>query len=162
MSAQIIPVPPFDLVVFGGTGDLAMRKLMPALYHRDRYGQLPGEARIIGVSRSALDDAGYRGKVEEALVRHVSKEFHDPAVKHRFLARLAYVQLDITADGGWKRLHEQLDKFLLQEGLLDELEIVASGLADLDALRLRTSAREMIMPHGLAASFQILVQAKHS
>ena len=41
----------------------------------------------------------------------MSKEFHDPAVKHRFLARLAYVRLDITADGGWKRLHELLDKF---------------------------------------------------
>jgi glucose-6-phosphate 1-dehydrogenase len=111
MSAQIIPVPPFDLVVFGGTGDLSMRKLMPALYHRDRDGQLPGEARILGVSRSALEDDGYRAKVEEALVRYVSKEFHDPAAKKRFLARLAYVQLDITADGGWKRLHELLDKF---------------------------------------------------
>jgi SAM-dependent MidA family methyltransferase len=57
---------------------------------------------------------------------------------------------------------EQLDKFLLHEGLLDELETMTSGLSDSDALRLRTSAREMIMPHGLAASFQILVQAKHS
>jgi glucose-6-phosphate 1-dehydrogenase len=111
MSAQIIPVPPFDLVVFGGTGDLSMRKLMPALYHRDRDGQLPSEARILGVSRAALDDAGYRAKVEEALVHHVSKDFHDPAAKKRFLARLAYVRLDITADGGWKRLHELLDKF---------------------------------------------------
>ncbi|HKG75700.1 MAG TPA: glucose-6-phosphate dehydrogenase, partial [Aestuariivirgaceae bacterium] len=111
MSAQIIPVPPFDLIVFGGTGDLAMRKLMPALYHRDRDGQLPGEARIIGISRSALDDAGYRAKVEDAFIRHVPKAFHDPAVKHRFLARLSYVRLDITADGGWKRLHELLDGF---------------------------------------------------
>ncbi len=51
MSAQIIPVQAFDLVVFGGTGDLSVRKLMPALYHRDRDGQLPDEARVIGLSR---------------------------------------------------------------------------------------------------------------
>jgi SAM-dependent MidA family methyltransferase len=57
--------------------------------------------------------------------------------------------------------HERLDQFLLAEGLLDELEALTSMLSDLDALRLRTSAREMIMPHGLAASFQVLVQKKY-
>ena len=39
MSSQIIPVEPFDYVVFGGTGDLAERKLLPALYHRQLAGQ---------------------------------------------------------------------------------------------------------------------------
>jgi SAM-dependent MidA family methyltransferase len=57
--------------------------------------------------------------------------------------------------------HERLDQFLLQEGLLEELEVLASKLSDSDALRFRTGAREMIMPHGLAASFQVLVQKKH-
>ena len=56
--------------------------------------------------------------------------------------------------------HERLDQFLLREGIIDELEMLASKTTELDALRLRTSAREMIMPHGLAASFQILVQKK--
>ena len=51
------PVSPCDFVVFGGTGDLAMRKLLPALWHRDREGQLPEHARIIAVSRSDADDA---------------------------------------------------------------------------------------------------------
>jgi SAM-dependent MidA family methyltransferase len=57
--------------------------------------------------------------------------------------------------------HERLDQFLLREGIIDELEMLASRTSDLDALRLRTSAREMIMPHGLAAFFQVLVQKKH-
>lgn len=56
--------------------------------------------------------------------------------------------------------HNRLDRFLLAEGLLNELEVLTSTLSDLDALRLRTSAREMIMPNGLAASFQLLVQKK--
>ena len=55
---------PCDFVVFGGTGDLAVRKLLPALYLRDRDGQLPAETRIVGaVSRAGLDVAGYRDKI---------------------------------------------------------------------------------------------------
>lgn len=65
------------------------------------------------------------------------------------------------AGAGLKPLRfERLDQFLLQAGLLDELEKRAGQLSDAEALRLRTSAREMIMPHGLAASFQVLVQKK--
>jgi glucose-6-phosphate 1-dehydrogenase len=50
MSSQIIPVDPFDYVVFGGTGDLSERKLLPALYHRQEAGQLTEPTRIIGAS----------------------------------------------------------------------------------------------------------------
>jgi SAM-dependent MidA family methyltransferase len=58
---------------------------------------------------------------------------------------------------------ERLDQFLLSEGLLQRLsEMVAQTQNQVEALRLSTSAREMIMPHGLAASFQVLVQEKHS
>jgi glucose-6-phosphate 1-dehydrogenase len=109
MSAQIIPVQPFDLVVYGGTGDLAMRKLMPALYHRDRDGQLPIEARIIAVSRQELDDESYRQRVAKALEAHLSLLDHDPGVKKRFLHRLHYRPLDVTADGRWKTLRHLLD-----------------------------------------------------
>lgn len=56
--------------------------------------------------------------------------------------------------------HERLDQFLLREGLLDETEMLTHQRSDADALRLRTSAREMVMPNGLAASFQVLVQEK--
>ena len=56
-----------DFTVFGGTGDLALRKLLPALYHRDLEGQLPADTRIIGVSRSELDDDGWRAEVRAAL-----------------------------------------------------------------------------------------------
>jgi SAM-dependent MidA family methyltransferase len=57
--------------------------------------------------------------------------------------------------------YESLHRFLLDEGLLEEIEKLASARpSDSEVLRLRTGAREMIMPHGLAASFQILVQQK--
>ena len=59
MSPSIIPVDTFDLVVFGGTGDLARRKLLPALYHRDCDDQITDESRIIGISRSEIPRAVY-------------------------------------------------------------------------------------------------------
>jgi len=69
--------------------------------------------------------------------------------------------LEAGAVAGLQALRfERLDQFLLAAGLLEELETRAGQLTDAQALRLRTSAREMIMPHGLAASFQVLVQQK--
>jgi glucose-6-phosphate 1-dehydrogenase len=94
-----------DFTVFGGTGDLALRKLLPALYHRDREGQLPTGHRIISVSRSDLDDDGYRGLVADALEAHVAPADLDPAAVHRLLGRLHHVRLDIAAPDDWHVLH---------------------------------------------------------
>jgi SAM-dependent MidA family methyltransferase len=55
---------------------------------------------------------------------------------------------------------ERLDQFLLAEGLLEKLEMLADGLPDSQVLRLRASVRELIMPDGMAPSFQVLVQRK--
>ena len=55
MIARIIAVDPFDLVVFGGTGDLALRKLLPGLYYRDHDRQLGPESRIIAVARRRIE-----------------------------------------------------------------------------------------------------------
>ena len=104
MTAQIIPVQPFDLVVFGGTGDLSLRKLLPALYHRDADGQLPEDARVIAVSRQTLDDAQYRARVTEALGKFIPKAEWREDVGARFLARLHHVRLDVTGSDGWKEL----------------------------------------------------------
>ena len=58
--------------------------------------------------------------------------------------------------------HQRLDQFLLNEGLLEELQASMSDLSESEVVRLRTNARELIMPHGLAASFQVLIQQKSS
>ena len=104
MTAQMKPVQAFDLVVFGGTGDLSVRKLMPALYYRDRDGQLPAEARLIGVSRKPATDEAYRAQIAEGLERHVSSAARDAAVMKRFLGRLRHVVLDAKGDAGWKEM----------------------------------------------------------
>ncbi len=58
MASRVIPVETFDLVIFGGTGDLARRKILPGLFRRFLSGQMPADARIIGAARSDLDAAG--------------------------------------------------------------------------------------------------------
>ena len=104
MSSRTIQVSPFDLVVFGGTGDLAARKLLPALFQRDRAGQLPDAGRIIGVSRRALGDEGYLDFVRAALKDHVKADDLEPDALARFLARIHFQPVDVTGEAGWAEL----------------------------------------------------------
>jgi glucose-6-phosphate 1-dehydrogenase len=104
LTYRLIPVPPFDYVVFGATGDLARRKLMPALYHRLRDGQILDGSRIIGVSRRQMADAEYRALIREALDQFLPAEDKETAVVDRFLRLLHYVAADIAAEPGWDRL----------------------------------------------------------
>jgi glucose-6-phosphate 1-dehydrogenase len=93
-----------DFVVFGGTGDLALRKLLPALYQCDLEGRLPDDTRVVSVSRSELDDEAYRAQVRHALAEHVSPEHHDLAAVERLLARLHHVHLDVEDEHDWHHL----------------------------------------------------------
>jgi glucose-6-phosphate 1-dehydrogenase len=54
----------FDLILFGGTGDLTWRKLMSALFQAFRHGNMPDRARIIGVGRDDLSDTQYRALIQ--------------------------------------------------------------------------------------------------
>jgi glucose-6-phosphate 1-dehydrogenase len=94
--------------VFGGTGDLAMRKLLPALYLRDRDGQLADDTRLIAVSRSGLGDAGYRDKAAAELTGFLPQDTHDPAASAAFLQRLHHVTLDVGDGDTWDELVDLL------------------------------------------------------
>ncbi|WP_432635222.1 glucose-6-phosphate dehydrogenase [Albidovulum sp.] len=104
MVSRVIPVESFDLVVFGGTGDLARRKILPGLYRRFLAGQVPDDARIFGAARAEMDDAGFRQFVAEAIAEFggsASRAAEDVA---RFLDRLHYVAIDAKGDSGWADL----------------------------------------------------------
>ncbi|RDJ22340.1 glucose-6-phosphate dehydrogenase [Bosea caraganae] len=84
------PVPPFDLVIFGAGGDLALRKLFPALAQRNEEGVLPEESRILGIVRKAEDVEGLPNEVAKKL-----KDSGLPADRiAAFLHRLTMVQMD--------------------------------------------------------------------
>jgi glucose-6-phosphate 1-dehydrogenase len=99
LSARIIPVSPFDYVVFGATGDLTKRKLIPALYHRFKDGQFDEKSRIIGVSRSNLSDADFQKLARDAVTEFVEKPYQDDATIERFASIFSYVSLDVTKGG---------------------------------------------------------------
>jgi glucose-6-phosphate 1-dehydrogenase len=107
---KIIPVDVFDCVVFGATGDLTLRKLLPALYYRFRDGQMPAESRVIGAARSKLSDDEFRGRANDAIQKHVPKEDREKDTVTRFLAQLHYVSIDATApDAKWGQFKDVLD-----------------------------------------------------
>ncbi|MBN2905423.1 MAG: glucose-6-phosphate dehydrogenase [Rhodobacteraceae bacterium] len=108
MVSRVIPVDPFDLVIFGATGDLATRKILPGLYRRDWAGQIPEQAQIIGAARSPLDDASWRDMVRAAIEENVTPDKRDPAAIARFLDRLGYVPIDARGTGGWEDLAARL------------------------------------------------------
>jgi len=93
MSSRIITVEPFDLVVFGGAGDLAYRKLLPALFERDRDGQIPPLARIIG----QVLEAGYDGCFDLELIGPaIESEGYSTAIP-RAVDRLAALLASLDA-----------------------------------------------------------------
>ncbi len=108
MTAQTIPVDPFELVVFGGTGDLAFRKLLPALFHRDQAGQIVGPSRIVAVSRRQMSDAEYKAATREAIERFVAPEDRDESQVDHFVDRVSYVAVDGAGEDGWEDLKARL------------------------------------------------------
>ncbi|HET7330612.1 glucose-6-phosphate dehydrogenase [Dyella sp.] len=98
MTAPALPVELFDLVIFGGTGDLAVRKLLPALFHRFADGQIQPGSRIIGVAREGLDDDGYRAQIRSALNGAAAKQGDQ---LDAFLKLVHYRPLDARKDAGW-------------------------------------------------------------
>ncbi|MDE2446676.1 MAG: glucose-6-phosphate dehydrogenase [Alphaproteobacteria bacterium] len=111
MTTRIIPVESFDIVVFGATGDLAQRKLIPALFHRDEQGQLPNEARIIGTSRRDMSHDEFRAFATTALETYVEATYRTPEMMQKFLNRLTYVAAEASKEDGWPKLEEALAPF---------------------------------------------------
>ncbi len=97
------------LLLFGATGDLAHRMLLPSLYGLHADGLLPGDFRIVCTARSDLDDEKYRASAVEALKEHVPVTFYDPKTALIFSRRLSYVSLDATKPEGFNRLAKTVD-----------------------------------------------------
>src|ERR1700745_4423233 len=80
-----LPVHPTALVIFGATGDLAHRKLLPALYNLAHEGSLPERFEMIGVARSEMTDESFREMASESITRF-SRRRPDPCVLEGLLA----------------------------------------------------------------------------
>jgi glucose-6-phosphate 1-dehydrogenase len=87
-----------DFMIVGGDGDLAYRKLYPALYHLDMDSCLPDCLRIVSVARSKLSHEDFRAKVRELMIEYLGDESLSDEVWARFSKRLQYFALDATSE----------------------------------------------------------------
>lgn len=106
--AKFTPVDLFDLVIFGGAGDLSLRKLLPALYHRDQDKQLPEGSRIISVGRSELSHKNFLKRVNESLQQRLNGSKFSKDSWKSFAERLQYIQADALNPDQWKDLVAEL------------------------------------------------------
>jgi glucose-6-phosphate 1-dehydrogenase len=86
----------FDLVFFGGTGDLTWRKLMPALFQAFRHGKLPADGRILAVARDDRSDEEYRHFIRERFVDVESSKRPSEEEFARFASLLHYRRMDLS------------------------------------------------------------------
>ena len=86
----------FDLVLFGGSGDLSMRKLLPAMYARHRAKDLPPGAKIICVGRHAWSQEEFIAAVNENARPHIAQQVFDANLWQQFCARITYVTLNAS------------------------------------------------------------------
>ena len=98
----------FDLVLFGGTGDLAWRKLMPSLLRAFRHGRLAPDGRILAVARDELSDDGYRQWLRERLAQVDDADVDDDAWT-RFARRVCYRRVDLAQRHDYARLRDWLE-----------------------------------------------------
>ena len=102
---------PHTFVIFGASGDLTHRKLVPALYHLFRKGRLPKETRIVGFSRTPFTHGEWRSDLAKAVARYVGNDF-DPNLWERFSQNIFYQAGDIG----------RADDFAALANLLREIE----------------------------------------
>src|SRR5262252_4120396 len=114
LSTRAVPQP-CSIVIFGATGDLTHRKLIPALYNLAADGELPPAVAVIGFARRPKSDDDFRKEMEEA-VRKFSRQAVRDEIWKTFGQSICYHQSDFADESGFKGLAERLDKIDKERG----------------------------------------------
>src|SRR5438105_3827165 len=109
-------IEPCSIVIFGASGDLTSRKLIPALYHLFIDKQLPTRFRILGFARREKPDETWREELKEALQQFSRTKKVDPVQWQAFSANLHYLEGDFSDPKAYETLARQVASFN-QEGL---------------------------------------------
>src|ERR1017187_309895 len=121
------------IVIFGASGDLTARKLIPALYHLFKDQQLPHDFRVVGFARREKTDASWRQELRTALDQFSRTKPVDEKVWSAFAENIVYCQGDLNDDAAYKKLETQLTEFgsgPLRENLLFYLAISPSQFGE--------------------------------
>jgi glucose-6-phosphate 1-dehydrogenase len=99
---------PFSLVIFGASGDLTKRKLIPALFNLYKDGFLPSPFSIVGFARREKSDEAFRAEMAQAVVKYSRRQPDSDDQLHRFVANLSYVQGEFHDEAAFARLSDKL------------------------------------------------------
>ena len=160
MPDTATPDRPLDLVIFGGAGDLSVRKLLPALFAAHRHGHLPAQARIVVLGRQPWDRGGFLDFIQDKVAGFMGEEDRQGDHWPGFLDRLVHATLDATRPQDFRALGE-----LLRPGA-DRVFYLATAptlftdiCAQLDAARLITPDSRVVLEkplgHDLASARRI-------
>ena len=106
---------PHAIVIFGASGDLTQRKLIPALYRLESKGRLPQPTWIVGVSRTALTDESWRDRLAESTAQFAGEDF-DRETWQRFAEKIYYQPGDLTSGDDMRQLAARLEQLESDEG----------------------------------------------
>jgi glucose-6-phosphate 1-dehydrogenase len=112
-----LPVHPTTLVIFGGTGDLAHRKLLPAVYNLAHEGALPERFNLIAVSRADIPHDDYRAMARDS-IKQYSRRPPDEQVLDKLLERIRYIPGTFDDDAVFDRLGDELNEFDEEAGIV--------------------------------------------
>jgi glucose-6-phosphate 1-dehydrogenase len=101
---------PCTVVIFGASGDLTKRKLIPALYRMVQERLLPAELAIVGVARTAMESEEFRTNMKAAIAEFSESKSVDEAVWASFADKLYYLTLDIGTPGDYEKLRDLLNE----------------------------------------------------
>ena len=108
--------PGHTLIIFGGSGDLAARKLIPALYNLERNALLSSSLAVVGLGRRPMDHGSYRARQHEATTRFSRTGKPDPELWNAFQQGLYYVRGDFSAHAGYEKLKLELAEIEARHG----------------------------------------------
>ena len=120
---------PCSIVIFGASGDLTSRKLIPALYHLCLEKQMPPDFRIVGFARREKTDATWRDELRKDLDQFSRTKPVNEQVWQEFSQHISYCQGDLTDAGAYKKLEQTLSAFgspVLRKNLLFYLATMPS------------------------------------
>lgn len=100
----------FVMIIFGASGDLTKRKLMPALYSLYRDKRLKGEFSVMGVGRTVYSDTDYRAYIYTELEQFVKPEEQDKELMDNFTQHLYYLAIDPAIEAGYVRLRQRIEE----------------------------------------------------
>ena len=109
------------LVIFGASGDLTKRKLLPSLFELYVRNLLPEKFRVLGASRTAFTDEEFREEQRKAILDSPEAKPYDPEQVGRFLQLVHYLSFDSTNEAEYGKLKERIEQLQQQNGLDDRI-----------------------------------------